>query len=69
MAERKIYKQQDSMLSVQSSRSTASIDDEDDDAVGAAFLGINRNIVKTAHEPKPPADYVDSSVDLIAAAN
>ena len=31
--------------------------------------GINRNIVKTAHEPKPPKDYVDSSKDVIAAAN
>merc|ERR1712228_806417 len=46
-----------------------SIDDEDDSAVGAAFLGINRNIVKTAHEPKPPKDYVDSSKDVLDAAN
>eukprot|EP01083_Nonionella_stella_P170252 579021_1 len=44
-------------------------EDEDDEAVGAAFLGINRNIVKTAREPKPPKDYVDSTIDVLAAAD
>merc|ERR1712024_239284 len=49
--------------------STKSIDSNDDDAVANSFLTINRNIVKTAHEPKPPKDYVDSSKDVIAAAD
>eukprot|EP01083_Nonionella_stella_P307498 1081076_1 len=43
--------------------------DDDDEAVGAAFLGINSNIVKTAREPKPPEDYVDSAIDVLAAAD
>eukprot|EP01084_Bolivina_argentea_P272909 464778_1 len=30
---------------------------EDDNAIGDAFLGINRDAVKTAREPKPPKDY------------
>eukprot|EP01084_Bolivina_argentea_P300396 517978_1 len=60
--------QKDSKLSIQSS-TDSKIDDEDDKAVGAAFLGISRPLVKTAREPKPPKDYVDSSKDVISAAD
>eukprot|EP01083_Nonionella_stella_P089060 248487_1 len=60
--------QKDSKLSVQST-TDSKIDDEDDKAVGAAFLGISRPLVKTAREPKPPKDYVDSSKDVISAAD
>merc|ERR1719251_91077 len=50
-------------------QSSLSINDEDDAAVSADFLGIKREIVKTAREPKAPKDYVDSSKDVIAAAD
>mmetsp|Transcript_56142 Transcript_56142/g.93572 ORF Transcript_56142/g.93572 Transcript_56142/m.93572 type:complete len:95 (+) Transcript_56142:100-384(+) len=43
-------------------------DDEDDAEIAESFLNVNRNIVKTAHEPKPPKDYVDSSKNVLAAA-
>eukprot|EP01084_Bolivina_argentea_P097393 175075_1 len=45
------------------------VDDEDDDDVAQSFLGINRKMVKTAREPKPPKDYVDSTVDVHDAQN
>mmetsp|Transcript_68293 Transcript_68293/g.108430 ORF Transcript_68293/g.108430 Transcript_68293/m.108430 type:complete len:141 (+) Transcript_68293:114-536(+) len=53
-------------LSVQSS---LGVNEEDDDEVAASFLNVNRKIVKTAHEPKPPKDYVDSSTDVVEKAD
>mmetsp|Transcript_26633 Transcript_26633/g.23443 ORF Transcript_26633/g.23443 Transcript_26633/m.23443 type:complete len:134 (-) Transcript_26633:365-766(-) len=42
--------------------------EEDDAAISNSFLAAtNKAFVKTAHEPKPPKDYVDSSKDVLSA--